>query len=126
MRVKSRWIHSRQAKKKGYLEEKYGKYANKAQELRKNSWLAFKYDLATELKKPVEEIELLTRDELDYWYARSLMIPFGWKRDEYTTARLLSALTGGGRIKDSFINYLEEQPEDDQEFLDMVAQTLKG
>ena len=67
----------------------------------------------------------LTKEELDYWRARSLVIPIGWMRSESETARNINATSKGKvRFKDAFINYFEPIPEDDEDLYNQALEII--
>ena len=78
--------------------------------------------MAIELGKSVEEVQQLTQGEIDYWYARSLMVPMGWKAQEVITARIIASMGRAAGMDvssaDCFNNYLEPITEDDDDLID--------
>ena len=78
------------------------------------------------MHKSVSEIMKLTKEELDYWRARSLVVPIGWMRSESNTARLVNAISKGKvSFKQAFINPFEPIPEDDEELYQQALELIK-
>ena len=68
----------------------------------------------------------LTKDELDYWRARSLLVPIGWMRSESETARLINVISKVRiSFSDSFNNPFEPIPEDDPELIEQAKAFIK-
>ena len=59
----------------------------------------------------------MPNNEFEEWYARSLVIPTGWSKNELQTARIVSSNIKSVSVKECYNNYLEEIPEDDPELM---------
>ena len=68
----------------------------------------------------------LTKEELDYWRARSLVVPIGWMRSESETARLINVMSQGRiTFKEAFNNPFDPIPEDDPELIAQAEEFIK-
>jgi len=78
------------------------------------------------LHKSVSEIMKLTKEELDYWRARSLVVPIGWMKGESETARLINVISKGRvTFREAFNNPFEPIPEDDPELIAQAQAFIK-
>ena len=68
----------------------------------------------------------LTKEELDYWRARSLVVPIGWMRSESETARLINVISKGRvSFREAFNNPFDPIPEDNPEFIAQAEAFIK-
>lgn len=77
-----------------------------------------------ELGKTQEEINALPYDEFEFHFARSLLIPISWQKEELKSARTIGAILKVN-AKECFNNYLEPIPEDDENLYNQAKEFIK-